>query len=294
METSVPSSARPDAHLPESMEAWEVSGHFGASDRLRLVERAVPVPAPGEVLLRVRAPVGSAAPTCTAPTATCRRTGSRGRARPRGRRRGGGARRRRAAVHVGDRVGIAWLRRTCGTAAGAVGRREPLPVLHATPAGTPTAGSPSTPSCQRRSPTGSRPRSSDLDAAPLLCAGIIGYRALRRAQLPPGRPARDLRLRGQRPPHRADRHRPGGGGARPDPGAAARGLALELGAASAGGAYDEPRCRWTRRSLSPRRATWCRWRWPPWTAVAPSPSRASTSATSRSWTTSGTCSGSAP
>jgi NADPH:quinone reductase-like Zn-dependent oxidoreductase len=27
---------------------------------------------------------------------------------------------------------------------------------------------------------------SDEEAAPLLCAGIIGYRALRRAQLPPG------------------------------------------------------------------------------------------------------------
>ena len=35
----------------------------------------------------------------------------------------------------------------------------------------------------------------DEQAAPLLCAGIIGYRALRPRAVPPGRPARDLRLR---------------------------------------------------------------------------------------------------
>ena len=35
----------------------------------------------------------------------------------------------------------------------------------------------------------------DLEAAPLLCAGIIGYRALRRAELPPGGRLGDLRVR---------------------------------------------------------------------------------------------------
>ena len=56
-----------------------------------------------------------------------------------------------------------------------------------TPAGTPTAATPSTPSSRRPSPTGCpdgiRRRAT---LAPLLCAGIIGYRALRRAALPPG------------------------------------------------------------------------------------------------------------
>ena len=122
---------------------------------------------------------------------------------------------------IGDRVGIAWLRSTCGECRWCRrGRREPLPRLHATPAGTPTAGSPSTPSYQRRSPTGSLP-------------GAVrrGRRAaaVRRDHRLPGPapraaaargPARHLRLRGQRPPHRADRHRPGRRGARADPGAA--------------------------------------------------------------------------
>jgi propanol-preferring alcohol dehydrogenase len=38
----------------------------------------------------------------------------------------------------------------------------------------------------KRSPTASRPASTDEQAAPLLCAGIIGYRALRSASLPFG------------------------------------------------------------------------------------------------------------
>ena len=50
----------------------------------------------------------------------------------------------------------------------------------------PTAAMPSTRSCRRTSPTRSPTRSADVEAAPLLCAGIIGYRALRRSQLPDG------------------------------------------------------------------------------------------------------------
>ena len=38
-------------------------------------------------------------------------------------------------------------------------------------------------------------RSDDEHAAPLLCAGIIGYRGLLRAEIPPAGQARDLRLR---------------------------------------------------------------------------------------------------
>ena len=54
------------------------------------------------------------------------------------------------------------------------------------PATMPTAATPSTPSCRRRSPTRSPTVFGDVEAAPLLCAGIIGYRALKRSQLPPG------------------------------------------------------------------------------------------------------------
>ena len=53
------------------------------------------------------------------------------------------------------------------------------------PAGTPTAATPRRRSSQRTSPTSSLTHWSDAYAAPLLCAGIIGYRALRLSQLPP-------------------------------------------------------------------------------------------------------------
>ena len=66
------------------------------------------------------------------------------------------------------------------------GRGEPLPGARRSPAGTPTAATPSTPSSTRPTPTASPTCSTTSSAAPLLCAGIIGYRALRRAALPPG------------------------------------------------------------------------------------------------------------
>lgn len=84
----------------------------------------------------------------------------------------------------GDRVGIAWLRRTCGRCRFCRSGRENL--------------------CPRSRYTGHHADGgfaelavvhedfayavpdafSDEDAAPLLCAGIIGYRALRRTELP--------------------------------------------------------------------------------------------------------------
>lgn len=87
---------------------------------------------------------------------------------------------------VGDRVGIAWLRSTCGVCRWCRSGRENL--------------------CERSQYTGwdadggyaefavvpegfayRLPEGfSDEQAAPLLCAGIIGYRSLRRARLPAG------------------------------------------------------------------------------------------------------------
>ena len=89
-------------------------------------------------------------------------------------------------LSVGDRVGVAWLRRTCGACRWCRAGQENL--------------------CPRSEYTGwdvdggfaeyvaapsafVHPLPDGLPAhevAPLLCAGIIGYRALRRAQLPPG------------------------------------------------------------------------------------------------------------
>lgn len=86
----------------------------------------------------------------------------------------------------GDRVGIAWLRGTCGACGHCTTDRENL--------------------CRESSYTGYHrdggyaeaavvredfayripPAFEDAEAAPLLCAGIIGYRALTRAEVPPG------------------------------------------------------------------------------------------------------------
>ncbi|OBB70961.1 zinc-binding alcohol dehydrogenase family protein [Mycobacterium sp. 852014-52144_SCH5372336] len=91
-----------------------------------------------------------------------------------------------AEFSVGDRVGIAWLRHTCGRcryclrgdenlcpqsrytgwdADGGYAEFATVPAAYAHPL-----------------PAGY----SDTELAPLLCAGIIGYRALLRADLPPG------------------------------------------------------------------------------------------------------------
>src|SRR5829696_2220303 len=87
---------------------------------------------------------------------------------------------------VGDRIGIAWLRSTCGRCRWCrTGRENLCPDArftgwdadggYAEYAVVPEAFA-------YRLPT----NLGDVDAAPLLCAGIVGYRALRRAELPPG------------------------------------------------------------------------------------------------------------
>ncbi|OBI41486.1 alcohol dehydrogenase [Mycobacterium kyorinense] len=87
---------------------------------------------------------------------------------------------------VGDRVGIAWLRHTCGVCQYCRRGEENLCPQsrytgwdadggYAEFATVPAAFAHHLPSGYR-----------DSELAPLLCAGIIGYRSLRRAELPPG------------------------------------------------------------------------------------------------------------
>jgi propanol-preferring alcohol dehydrogenase len=86
----------------------------------------------------------------------------------------------------GDRVGIAWLRRTCGRCAYCTGGRENLcegsefTGYHADGGFAEHAVVPAT------FAYAIPPAFSDVEAAPLLCAGIIGFRALERAEVPPG------------------------------------------------------------------------------------------------------------
>ena len=152
---------------------------------LRLEERPVPEPGPGEILVRVAACgvcrtdlhlVEGDLPLVRSPVVlghqivgTVERTGP------------GAAR-----FEASARVGIGWLRRTCGACACCASGRENL--------------------CERAEFTGYHADGgfadyvvvpaafayripaafSDADAAPLLCGGIIGYRALKRADVPPG------------------------------------------------------------------------------------------------------------
>jgi alcohol dehydrogenase, propanol-preferring len=180
------STAAPTRGVPTTMRAWSVTepGPI-ARNPLALVERAVPEPAAGEVLVRVRV-----CGVCRTDLHVAE----------------GDLSRHRSGVvpghevvgevaHVGpgvqrfgpgDRVGIAWLRDTCGECRWCRSGAENL--------------------CPRSRYTGwdedggyaeyavvpaafayELPEGfSDERAAPLLCAGIIGYRALLRADLPAG------------------------------------------------------------------------------------------------------------
>jgi len=152
---------------------------------LRCESRAAPSPGPDEVLVRVIACgvcrtdlhiVEGDLPLVRSPVVPGHQVVGRVEAM------GSQARRFRA----GDRVGIAWLRRTCGTCEACRRGRENI--------------------CERSEFTGYHadggfadyavvpesfaytlpPVFGDAEAAPLLCAGIIGYRALKRSDVPPG------------------------------------------------------------------------------------------------------------
>ena len=141
---------------------------------------------------------------------------------------------------AGERVGIAWLRSTCGTCRFCSTGRENLCLTprftgwdddggYAEYAVVPEAYAYRLPA-----------EFDDVAAAPLLCAGIIGYRALERAMVPDrGRLgiygfggsahlAAQLAIHRGATVHVLTRS------------ASARALALELGCASAGDASDEP------------------------------------------------------
>jgi alcohol dehydrogenase, propanol-preferring len=168
------------------MRAWEVvepgplDGH-----PLHLIDRPVPVPEPGEVRVDVRVcgvcrtdlhvAVGDLAVHRTRVVPGHQVVGTVGALGP-------GASR----FAVGDRVGVAWLASTCGVCRFCRRGAENL-CVRATFTGWDRDGgyADSTLADERfayRLPA----ELADDQAAPLLCAGIIGYRALKRAALPPG------------------------------------------------------------------------------------------------------------
>ncbi|HEX2893613.1 MAG TPA: zinc-dependent alcohol dehydrogenase family protein [Marmoricola sp.] len=221
------------------MRAWAVSGRSGTPDRLAAVERAVPDCAPDEVLVKVEV-CGVCrtdlhlADADLAPRAPARVPGHEvvGEVVDRGA--------SAARFQIGDRVGIAWLRRTCGHCRECRSGRENLCRASeytgwdadggfAEYAVVPEAFA-------YRLPDGF----SAQEAAPLLCSGIIGYRALRRAAVPPGG---RLGLYGFGASAHLTAQLAIAQGAQVHVltrGEEAQRLALELGAASAGDAYDAP------------------------------------------------------
>lgn len=141
---------------------------------------------------------------------------------------------------VGDRVGVAWLARTCGVCRFCAGGRENLCIAPAFTGWDRDGGYAEFAIAEEDYAYVLPAAFDDVTAAPLLCAGIIGYRALRRAELPPGgrlgiygfgasaHLAAQVAIAEGATVHVLTRS--------PE----ARSLALRLGAASAGDAYDSP------------------------------------------------------
>jgi propanol-preferring alcohol dehydrogenase len=222
------------------MHAWAVDtpgpidGH-----PLRRVERPTPEPGPGQVRVHVRAcgvcrtdlhlAEGDLAPTRPLVIPGHEVVGTVDLV-------GVGATRFRD----GDRIGIPWLAHTCGMCRFCVTHRENLCTAPLFTGWDLDGGYGEYAVVDERYAYTLPTAFSDEDAAPLLCAGIIGYRALRQSRLPPGG---RLGIYGFGASAHLTTQIALAEGARvhvltraPE----ARALALALGAASAGDAYDAP------------------------------------------------------
>src|SRR4051794_24766909 len=172
--------------VPDQMRAWAV-GTPGplASRPLREVVRAVPEPGPGQVLLRV-----VACGVCRTDLHLCegdlapRRPGVVPGHQVVGRvvARGPAAQR----FELGAVVGAAWLAWTCGSCSWCRAGQENLCPRSAYTGWDRDGGFGEYLVVDEAFGYGLPAGGAAAELAPLLCAGIIGYRALRRAALPPG------------------------------------------------------------------------------------------------------------
>ncbi len=89
-------------------------------------------------------------------------------------------------LQLGDRIGIAWLRMTCGKCKYCRRRSENLCSAPLFTGWDEDGGFAEYATVDQDFAYRIPPKMSDEKAAPLLCSGIIGYRALRRANLPKG------------------------------------------------------------------------------------------------------------
>ncbi|EDY42881.1 zinc-binding alcohol dehydrogenase family protein [Streptomyces sp. SPB074] len=222
------------------MRAWSLTAPAPAESRpLRLVEKPVPVPAPGELLVHVRAcgvcrtdlhvTEGDLPPHEAHVTPGHEVVGEVAGTGP-------GV----ADFAEGDRVGVAWLRSVDGTCRHCRRGAENLCPASGYTGWDADGGYAEYTTVPAAFAYRLPAAVGDTALAPLLCAGIIGYRALLRTDLPEGGRlglygyggsahlcGQLARARGARV-HVLTR------------GAAAQALARDLGAASVGGAYDTP------------------------------------------------------
>jgi propanol-preferring alcohol dehydrogenase len=225
--------------LPDRMTAWAVAGRPGGPGRLVADPRAVPSPQADEVLVEVVAcgvcrtdlhladgDLTAKAPRRVPGHEVVGRVVARGASAAR--------------FAVGDRVGIAWLRRTCGSCRWCRRGQENLCRSSEYTGWDADGGFAEYAVVPEAYAYRIPDELDDAEAAPLLCSGIIGYRSLRRAALPPGgrlgiygfggsaHLTCQLAVAAGAEVHVLTR------------GEGARRLALELGAASAGDAYAAP------------------------------------------------------
>ncbi|WP_042364530.1 zinc-binding alcohol dehydrogenase family protein [Streptacidiphilus neutrinimicus] len=228
-------------------DAWAVERPGPMATRpLRLVRKAVPDPGPGELLIEVdvcgvcrtdlHLAEGDLAPRAPGRTPGHEAVGRVVAVGPRPVGRSGAP-----GPGIGDRVGVAWLAGTCGVCRYCRAGHENLCPESRYTGWDRDGGFARCLTADARYvyplPPDGR---DDAETAPLLCAGIIGYRALQRAELPPGgrlglygfgasaHLTAQLALARGATVHVLTRAEQ------------ARRLALELGVASAGDAYDAP------------------------------------------------------
>lgn len=143
---------------------------------------------------------------------------------------------------IGDRVGLAWLGRTCGTCRFCRRGAENLCLAPSFTGWDRNGGFAELVTADEQFAYRLPDEFDDQHVAPLLCAGIIGFRALRRAEVPEGgrlgiygfggsaHITAQVAMAAGAEVHVLTRS------------AEARALATELGAASVGDAYDRPPC----------------------------------------------------
>jgi alcohol dehydrogenase, propanol-preferring len=225
---------------PELMHAWQVTrpGPL-AKSTLKRTRLPVPTPGPGEVLVRVSAcgvcrtdlhVVMGDLPTHRSPVTPGHEVVGRVVLN------GAGASR----FQPRERIGIAWLRHTCGACRFCNTGRENLCLEPRFTGWDDNGGYADYATVPEDYAYRIPEQFDDVTAAPLLCAGIIGFRALERACLPAGgriglygfgasaHLAAQIAMYRGATVHVLTRS------------AAARELALELGCASAGDATDAP------------------------------------------------------